>query len=221
MEIINLGEKSSLFNRFMSEIRDEKIQKDSLRFRRNLERVGEIMAYEISKTFKHTEKDVQTCLGTANVDSPDIKPVLATILRAGLPFHHGFLNYFDDSSNTFICAHRKVTGENEFDIAFEYISSPDLTGQTVILADPMLASGLSMEIGYKALFERGNPGKVHIAAVIASRKGVDYLKEALKGKNITLWLGAIDEGLNDKSYIVPGLGDAGDLAYGSKIDVED
>jgi len=221
MEIINLGEKSSLFNRFMSEIRDEEIQKDSLRFRRNLERVGEIMAYEISKTLNHSEKDVKTCLGTAKVESPDTKPVLATILRAGLPFHHGFLNYFDNSSNTFICAHRKVTGEGEFDIAFEYISSPDLTGQTVILADPMLASGLSMEIGYQALFQRGNPEKVHIAAVIASRKGLEYLKEALKGRNITLWVGAVDEGLNNHSYIVPGLGDAGDLAYGSKIDVED
>jgi len=221
MEIINLGEKSSLFNRFMSEIRDEEIQKDSLRFRRNLERVGEIMAYEISKTLNHSEKDVKTCLGTAKVEFPDTKPVLATILRAGLPFHHGFLNYFDNSSNTFICAHRKVTGEGEFDIAFEYISSPDLTGQTVILADPMLASGLSMEIGYQALFQRGNPEKVHIAAVIASRKGLEYIKEALKGRNITLWVGAIDEGLNDHSYIVPGLGDAGDLAYGSKIDVED
>jgi uracil phosphoribosyltransferase len=218
MEIHNLGEKSSLFNTFMSEIRDEKIQKDPLRFRRNLERVGEITAYEISKTFSHDVKDVTTPLGVANVDCPNMKPVLATVLRAGLPFHNGFLNYFDSSENTFICAHRVVKEDGEFDIAFEYISSPDLTGKTVILVDPMLASGLSMEIGYKALFERGTPAKVHIAAVIASQQGIDYLQEKLGGKNITFWVGAIDSELNKKSYIIPGLGDAGDLAYGEKMD---
>ena len=134
MEIHNLGETSSLFNSFMSEIRDEKIQQDALRFRRNLERVGEIMAYEISKTFEHSIQEVTTPLGVAKVDNPDLKPVLATVLRAGLPFHNGFLNYFDSSENTFICAHRKVTGKNDFEIAFEYISSPDLTGKTIILS---------------------------------------------------------------------------------------
>lgn len=220
MEIINLGEKSSLFNRFMSEIRDEKIQKDPLRFRRNIERVGEIMAYEISKTIEHSTKDVTTCLGTAKVDSPDDTPVLATILRAGLPFHHGFLNYFDRSNNSFICAHRKVTSKTEFEIAFEYIASPNLTDKLVILADPMLASGASMEVGYHALLKAGLPKKIHICAVIASRKGIDYIKEKLSGKNITLWVGAIDDELNEKSYIVPGLGDAGDLAYGEKIDIK-
>jgi uracil phosphoribosyltransferase len=218
MEIHNLGETSSLFNSFMSEIRDEKIQQDALRFRRNLERVGEIMAYEISKTFEHSIQEVTTPLGVAKVDNPDLKPVLATVLRAGLPFHNGFLNYFDSSENTFICAHRKVTGKNDFEIAFEYISSPDLTGKTIILVDPMLASGMSMDIGYQALFQRGTPGKVHIAAVIASRAGIEYLQKALGGKDITLWVGAIDEELNDKSYIIPGLGDAGDLAYGEKMD---
>lgn len=217
MEIYNLGESGSLFNRFMSEIRDNNIQKDSMRFRRNLERIGEIMAYEISKTFESKEKLVETCLGSAQVETPHTTPVLATILRAGLPFHQGLLNYYDDAHTTFICAHRKHNGD-DFDIVFDYIASPDLTGKTVILADTMLASGLSMEIGYEALLKSGKPAHVHIAAVVGSEEGVEYLKNNIKDENVSLWVGGVDPHLNEKSYIVPGLGDAGDLAYGAKME---
>lgn len=217
MEIYNLGESGSLFNRFMSEIRDSNIQKDSMRFRRNLERIGEVMAYEISKTIDSIPLPVQTSLGTANVEVPHTTPVLATVLRAGLPFHQGFLNYYDNADTTFICAHRKHSGD-DFEIVFDYIASPDLTGKTVILADTMLASGLSMEIGYKALLENGKPAHVHIAAVVGSEEGIEYLKNNIKDENVSLWVGGIDPELNEKSYIVPGLGDAGDLAYGAKLE---
>lgn len=217
MEIHNLGESGSLFNRFMSEIRDNNIQKDSMRFRRNLERIGEVMAYEISKQLEYKEITVDTCLGSAKVETHDQTPVLATVLRAGLPFYQGFLNYFDDAHTTFICAHRKHNG-NDFEVIFDYIASPDITGKTVILADTMLASGLSMELGYQALLKNGKPKHVHIAAVLGSKDGVDFIKNHINDDNVTLWVGEIDPELNEKSYIVPGLGDAGDLAYGAKLD---
>ncbi len=217
MKIYNIGKTSSLFNKFMSEIRDNNIQKDSMRFRRNLERIGEIMAYEISKTIDSQPKVVETSLGSANIEIPRTTPILATILRAGLPFYQGFLNYYDDAHTSFICAHRKHTN-NEFEIIFDYIASPDITGKTVIIADTMLASGVSMEVGYKALLENGKPDHVHIASVLGSQYGVEYIIENIKDKNVSLWLGSIDPKLNEKSYIVPGLGDAGDLAYGSKLE---
>lgn len=218
MKVYNLGEGNSLFNQYMAEIRDKKVQVDPLRFRRNLERIGEIMAYEISKKLEFSNEAVETPLGIANVNTLDTHPVLATILRAGLPLHNGFLNYFDRSENAFISAYRKHVSKDEFVIEFEYISSPELDNKNVILCDPMLATGSSMEVGYKALLEKGNPKHVHLAAVIASREGIEYVQKTLKAENITLWVGGIDEEMTEESYIVPGLGDAGDLAYGVKID---
>ncbi|GET30691.1 uracil phosphoribosyltransferase [Prolixibacter sp. SD074] len=213
-----LGKSNSLFNQFISEIRDEVVQKDSLRFRRNLERVGEIFAYEISKHLDYKTQDITTPLGVAKVPTMVQQPVLATILRAGLPLHQGLLNFFDQGENCFISAYRKYDDDGEFHIEFEYISSPSVDDKIVILSDPMLATGASMEIGYRALREKGTPKHVHMVSVIASQEGVDYLVKKMPHNNYTLWIGAIDQEMTPKSYIVPGLGDAGDLAYGIKID---
>ncbi len=218
MQVYNLSDTQSVFNQYIAEIRDEKIQKDPLRFRRNLERLGEIFGYEISKKIDYDIKDVQTPLGVAKVPMVKQQPVLATILRAGLPVQQGLLNIFDQAENAFISAYRKYNDNGEFHIEFEYLASPDLNEKIAILSDPMLASGASMEIGYKALLKKGEPEHVHLVAIIASRKGVDYVTEKIKAKNVTLWVGAIDEEMTVKSYIVPGLGDAGDLAFGPKID---
>ena len=212
-----IGENNSLFNQFIAEIRDVNVQNDPLRFRRNLERVGEIFAYEVSKTFKYAQKEVQTPLGTSLMNLPEDQVVVASILRAGLPLHNGLLNYFDRSENAFISAYRKYNEEGEFIINFEYISSPSIEGKIVILADPMLATGSSMELAYKALLTKGTPKHVHIVSVIASAEGVDFVKNKLNGENITLWMGAVDAELNSQSYIVPGCGDAGDLAFGPKL----
>jgi len=212
-----IGENNSLFNQFIAEIRDVNVQNDPLRFRRNLERVGEIFAYEVSKTFKYSQKEVQTPLGTSLMNLPEDQVVVASILRAGLPLHNGLLNYFDRSENAFISAYRKYNEEGEFIINFEYISSPSIEGKIVILADPMLATGSSMELAYKALLTKGTPKHVHIVSVIASAEGVDFVKNKLNGENITLWMGAVDAELNSQSYIVPGCGDAGDLAFGPKL----
>ena len=211
-----LGANNSIFNQYISEIRDVNVQKDSMRFRRNLERMGEIMAYEISKTLVYKLEDVTTPLGIANVSVPSEQPVVATILRAGLPLHHGILNYFDKGQNAFISAYRKHHKEVSFDIHVEYMASPDLTDKVLILTDPMLASGASMVLAYQALMKRGIPAHTHIVAIIASTEGVEYVKKNLP-LNVTLWVGALDEELTAQSYIVPGLGDAGDLAYGEKI----
>lgn len=218
MELINLGEQNSVFNQFIAEIRDVSIQTDPLRFRKNIERIGEIFAYEISKHLDYVPREVTTPLGVANVNVPSSFPILATILRAGLPLHQGLLNYFDKSGNAFISAYRKYIGQKDFVIEFEYIASPSLENKVVILSDPMLATGSSLEISYHALLQKGKPRHVHLAAIIASKAGVDYVMNHLPSENCTLWVGAIDEGLNDHSYIVPGLGDAGDLAYGEKLD---
>lgn len=218
MEVRILGESSSIFNQYISEIRDENIQKDSLRFRRNLERLGEVFAYEISKTLDYQINDVKTPLGIAKVPNLKSQPVLATILRAGLPLQQGLLNIFDHAENAFISAYRKYDDEGEFHIEFEYLASPSLDEKVVIISDPMLASGSSMEIGYHALLKKGKPDHVHLVAIISSRKGLEYVIDKIKAKNVTLWLGAIDEEMTVKSYIVPGLGDAGDLAFGPKID---
>ena len=212
-----IGENNSLFNQFIAEIRDVDIQKDALRFRRNLERVGEIFAYEISKTLNYSEKDVQTPLGIATTYLPKDEIVVASILRAGLPLHNGLLNYFDRSENAFISAYRNFNEAGEFEIKFEYIASPSIDGKVVILADPMLATGSSMELAYKAMLTKGTPKHVHIVSVIASTEGVELVKEKLAGENVTLWMGVVDAELNSKSYIVPGCGDAGDLAFGSKL----
>ena len=217
MEIINLGKRNSIFNHLIREIRDVSIQKDSMRFRRNIERIGEVFAYEISKKMKYENQDITTPLGISTESLMIEKPVLATILRAGLPLHQGLLNYFDRSDNCFISAFRKHKKGGNFEIKIEYISSPSLDGKTVVLCDPMLASGNSMVLAMKALLSKGKPKHIHIAAIIASAEGIQYLKENTPFRNCTLWLGAKDAEMTSQSYIVPGLGDAGDLAYGQKI----
>lgn len=212
-----LGENNSIFNQFIAEIRDEKIQKDPLRFRRNLERTGEIFAYEISKKLDYETKKTITPLGEVEIPVLTKMPVLATILRAGLPLHQGLLNYFDRAENSFISAYRKHgKNEQEFSIKLEYMSGPELNGKTVILSDPMLATGASIITVIKALRQFGIPKHIHIVSLIASSEGIINVKKGLKQDNFTLWLGAVDDELTATSYIVPGLGDAGDLAYGSK-----
>lgn len=212
-----LAQEKSLLNRFVSELRDIDIQKDSLRFRRNMERIGEILAYEISKYLDYKEKKITTPLGISKMNLPTSKIVNATILRAGLPFHSGILNYFDASENAFISAHRKYHKDGSFTIQFEHLSSPDIEGKTLILSDPMIASGASMVIAYKALLERGTPEHTHIVSIIASNQGINYVKKHINMKNVTIWTGDVDDELTSKSYIVPGIGDAGDLAFGNKI----
>jgi uracil phosphoribosyltransferase len=212
----DLSLQQTVLNQFMAEIRDAKVQKDSLRFRRNLERVGEILAYEISKTLAYDSRLVSTPLADSECQVLAEQPVLATILRAGLPLHRGFLNIFDHAENTFISAYRiHHEDDDAFDVEVEYLASPDLDGKTVILCDPMLATGSSMVLAYKALLERGVPRHIHVATVIASWQGVRFVQEHLPG-DTTVWAGAIDDELTPRAYIVPGLGDAGDLAYGSK-----
>ncbi len=217
MDIHIFNKKNSLFNQFIAEIRDKEIQQDPLRFRRNIERMGEILAYEISKELSYTSIDVNTPLGTSHEFVYEENVVIATILRAGLPLHQGVLNYFDSAENCFVSAYRKYNEKGEFDIHIEYISSPSLEGKTVILTDPMLASGASMELAYKAILTKGKPKHIHIASIIGSEEGLEYIKENMGAENITLWIGAVDKTLNDKKYIVPGLGDAGDLAFGTKL----
>lgn len=216
MKVINIGEQNSVLNKFISQLRDKKIQKDSMRFRRNLERIGEIFAYEISKTMDYSSKQVTTPLGISDIDIYDDQVVVATILRAGLPLHQGILNYFDDAQNAFVAAYRKYDKGEGFHINIEYASTPDLTGKTLILADTMLATGASLEIAYSRLLEQGEPKHTHIVCPIASSYAVEYLQKNIDGSKVTLWLAAVDEELTSRSYIVPGLGDAGDLAYGIK-----
>lgn len=217
MEIINLGESNSILNRFVSELRDINIQKDSLRFRRNVERIGEIMAYEISKKFIYSVKEIESPLGIAYMSTPDNPVVISTILRAGLPYHHGFLNYLDYAENAFVSAYRKYKDRLNFDIHIEYIASPSLTGKTLIITDPMLATGSSMELAYEALLTKGTPSYIHIASIIASRPALYYIQDKFPQAQTTVWIAAMDEGLDSHSYIIPGLGDAGDLAYGEKL----
>lgn len=213
--IVNLSQHHSLVSNWVSEIRDVNVQTDRMRFRRNLERIGEVAAYEISKTLPHIEKDIPTPLGTATHQVLRDYPVLATILRAGLPLHQGLLNYFDKSDNAFISAYRKHHPDGSFEISLEYVSSPDLSGRVLILADPMLATGSSLVKTIHELNADGNPSEIHIVVAIACSVGIEYVqREAPFAK---IWCGDIDEELTAKSYIVPGLGDAGDLAYGPKL----
>jgi uracil phosphoribosyltransferase len=218
MDVRILGNNHSILDQYLSEIRDVVIQKDPLRFRENMYRIGELFAYEISKTLKFEVSDVITPLGIAKVPVLTSQPVLATILRAGLSVHNGLLKIFDRGENCFISAYRKYSEEGDFEIEFEYMASPSLDNKVVILSDPMLASGKSMEIGYHALFSKGTPAHIHLVSIISSQQGVNYIIDKIRAENVTLWLGAIDEGMTPHSYIVPGLGDAGDLAYGEKID---
>ena len=217
MKTIHLGKQNSIFNHFIREIRDVKIQNDAMRFRRNIERIGEIFAYEISKEMEYKSKDITTPLGISTESLMTEKPVLATILRAGLPLHQGFLNYFDSSDNCFISAYRKHKKSGDFEVKIEYISSPNLDDKTIILCDPMLASGSSMILAMEAIMSKGNPKHIHIVSIIASAEGVDYVKENIPMQSCTLWLGGEDAEMTAQSYIVPGLGDAGDLAFGEKI----
>ena len=217
MKIFNFSEYSSLYNRFLSELRDAQIQKDSMRFRKNLERIGEISAYEISKELDYQPLTTNTPLGVSQTNVPKENLVIATILRAGLPLHTGLLNYFDHAENCFISAYRKHSSADDFEVEIEYLASPNVQGKVVLLSDTMLASGQSMILAYKALLKRGTPAKVHIVSVIGSQQGIDLVSENLP-KNTTLWIGGIDPKMTTQSYIVPGLGDAGDLAFGEKDD---
>ncbi|MDE6756616.1 MAG: uracil phosphoribosyltransferase [Muribaculaceae bacterium] len=216
MKIINFDKGNSLISQYMSELRDVTIQNDRLRFRRNLERIGQIMAFEISRTLEYREVDVTTPLGVSKCHRIDDPVVLATIFRAGVPFHQGFLEYFDYAENAFVSAYRKYKEKENFDICIEYLASPNLEDKIVVIADPMLATGASMELSYRALLTKGNPRHIHVASVIASQRAIDYIAETFPKEKTTIWVGAVDEHINDHSYIVPGLGDAGDLAYGVK-----
>lgn len=216
MKVVDFGTQPSLMGQYLAEMRNIDIHTDPMRFRRNLQRCGEIMAYEISKTLNYRTDKVCTPLGCAECPVIDDQVVLATIFRAGLPFHEGFLAYFDRAENAFVSAYRKYKEKENFDICIEYLASPRLDGKTLILCDPMLATGASMELSYRALLTKGKPAHIHVASVIASQQAVDYLAKVLPTESTTLWMGAIDPEINSHSYIVPGLGDAGDLAYGTK-----
>ena len=216
IEVVDLSQGPSLVNPLLAEIRDVGIQGDPLRFRRNLERFGEVFAVEISRRLDYAPRVVSTPLGAVQVPVLREQPVLATILRAGLPLHQGLLNAFDRADNAFVSAYRKPHGAGEvFEVEIEYLASPSLNGRTVILSDPMLATGSSMVLAWKALLERGEPAHVHVVSVIASRQGVENVREAMPG-NTTIWVAAVDPELDSRAYIVPGLGDAGDLSYGRK-----
>ncbi|MCX4369653.1 MAG: uracil phosphoribosyltransferase [Duncaniella sp.] len=216
MEIINFADRPSLVSQYMTELRDVNVQGDMMRFRRNLHRIGEIMAYEISKRLHYSKAEINTPLASMQSDVLDEQVVLATIFRAGIPFHQGFLDYFDRAQNAFVSAYRKYREKENFDVFIEYIASPRLDGKTLILVDPMLATGSSMELSYRALLTKGTPANIHVASVIASQDAIDYIRATFPEENTTVWVGAIDPEINSHSYIVPGLGDAGDLAYGVK-----
>ena len=217
MQIHNLSEKNSILNTFIAEMRDVDIQKDAMRFRRNIERTGEILGYELSQSLQYTNTNIETPLGEAQsaLISDDI--VLCSILRAGVPLHNGLLNYFDTSENAFISAYRHHKHDPEsFEIIVEYLACPTLEGKTLILADPMLATGQSMVATYEALKPFGTPKSVHLVSVIGAQQGVDYVFKHFNNET-HLWIATIDKNLNDKGYIIPGLGDAGDLAFGEKL----
>lgn len=213
-----LGQENTILNKFIAQIRDCRIQQDSMRFRRNVERVGEIMSYEISKTLNYQTQTVETPLGEAEMSLISDKVVIATVLRAGLPLQQGFLNYFDDAECAFVSAYRKNKKDGTFKINVEYVSCGDLEGKILILVDPMLATGQSLRMTYDTLVAHGGePLHTHIASVIASEQGVEYAQQHLPAGKTTLWLGAVDAELTSKAYIVPGIGDAGDLCYGKKL----
>jgi len=217
MKIHNISSENSVLNTFISEIRDIDIQKDSMRFRRNIERIGEILGYEMSKAFSYGSKDIQTPLAKALTSLSEDKLVLCSILRAGVPLHNGLLNYFDDAENAFISAYRHHKDNPEvFEIIVEYLACPSLEGKTLVLADPMIATGQSLVATYEALKPFGSPKEIHLVAVIGAKEGIEFIKDKFP-KNTHLWIATIDEELNEKGYIVPGLGDAGDLAFGKKL----
>lgn len=216
MKIVNFDNYSSLISQYMAELRDVNVQSDMMRFRRNLERIGEIMAFEISRTLRYDVTEINTPLAPARCHTIADSVVLATIFRAGLPFHQGFLSFFDHAENAFVSAYRKYKEKESFDICIEYLASPRLDGKVLIIADPMLATGASMELSYRALLTKGNPAHIHVCSVVASQQAVDYVARTFPADRTTLWVAAIDPEINPHSYIVPGLGDAGDLAFGLK-----
>lgn len=216
MEVVNLSNHNSLLHQFVSELRSVEQQKDRMRFRKNIERIGQIMAYEISKHLEWVEVDVTTPLGSHRSKRLAEQPVLATILRAGLSMHHGLLSFFDEADCAFISAYRKHHDAHNFDIVVEYLASPDINDRVVLLIDPMLATGQSIDLTYQALLRYGKPKQLHVVSLIASKPGVDYLVSRLHGH--TLWIAAMDDNLNEQGYIVPGLGDAGDLSFGEKME---
>jgi uracil phosphoribosyltransferase len=217
MKVHYIGKNNSILNTFISEIRDKKIQKDSLRFRRNIERIGEVLGYELSKDLSYSEVNIETPLGTNKTNLISSNVILCSILRAGLPLHQGLLNYFDGSENAFISAYRHhQNNDKEFEIIVEYFASPKIENKTLLLADPMLATGQSLVSVYEAIKKLGTPKEIHIVAVIGSSEGVDFIDKHFP-ENTHLWIAAIDNDLNEKGYIVPGLGDAGDLSFGEKI----
>ncbi len=217
MKIEVINKKPSVVNQFLAQLRDVNVQKDRLRFRRNLERVGEIMAYEISKALDYRTVSRNSPLSDFDSDELVTSPYLITILRASLPFFQGFLNIFDEADSGFIGAYRKSTGGDEFDISLDYLAAANLTDKQVIITDPMLATGRSLVDAVRLLLDKGTPKHIHLACVISSEDGVSYVQEQLADKNLTLWTAAMDAELNDHYYIVPGLGDAGDLAFGEKL----
>ncbi len=215
--IINLGNSNSIFNQYVAEIRDVNIQKDSMRFRKNLGRIGEIAAYEISKTMDFQPQEIITPLGVTEIPLLQTQPVIIPILRAGIPMHDGIQQIFDRSETGFISAYRKISKSKRFTIKVEYVSCPDLTNKIVIICDPMLATGSSVVAACKALTSFGKPKHLHIVTAIACTEGINLIKQKLPSKSLTVWTGAIDEELTAQAYIVPGLGDAGDLSYGNKL----
>ncbi len=219
MKIINLGEQNTIINQYMAEIRDKDYQQNRLLFRNNITRIGELEAYELSKTLDYTERDVQTPLGVCKINVPTDKIVLATIFRAGLPFHGGFLNIFDHAGNGFVSAFREYTDEEKTQVGIhiEYLATPEIENKTLIIADPMLATGGSMELGYKAFLSKGTPKRIHVACVIATPEGIEHISNVFPEDKTTIWCAAIDPGMNEHKYIVPGFGDAGDLCYGDKL----
>jgi uracil phosphoribosyltransferase len=214
--VIDLSKNNSLLNHWVAELRDVHVQNDRMRFRRNIERIGEVAAYELSKTLQFKSVEVTTPLGIAPTQLLTEQPVLATILRAGLPLHQGMLNYFDKADNAFISAYRKHHPDGSFEISLEYLSCPNLNDRVLILCDPMLATGASLVETIQAIQKTYTPAQIHIVVTIASQKGIEHVEKEL-GADTPIWCAAIDPILNDKSYIVPGLGDAGDLAFGTKM----
>lgn len=219
MEIINLSEHNSVISQFLAELRDKDFQQNRLLFRNNITRIGELMAYEISKTLHYERRVVETPLASAEICLPTDKVVLGTIFRAGLPLHQGFLNIFDRAENAFVSAYRYYTDAERHNVGIrvEYMATPSLDGKVLIIADPMLATGGSFELGYKAFLAKGTPVHVHLASVIATPEGIEHVRQTLPADKTTVWTAAIDDHLNENQYIVPGLGDAGDLCYGEKI----
>ena len=218
MEVINFSEHNSVINQYMAELRDKSYQKNRLVFRHNIERLGEVMAYELSKTLEYKPKTVNTPLGTIDIPLAKDDVLIATVLRAGLPFHHGFLHIFDKAENAFVSAYRMYTNREHTEVGIhtEYMASPSVKGKTLVIVDPMLATGGSMAASIEALLKTGKPKKIHVACVIAAPEGIEVVKEALP-EGSTIWCAAIDPGMNEHKYIVPGFGDCGDLCYGEKL----